>query len=92
MLPFAFGENEFNAGQSATLQCTVSTGDLPLNITWKFAGKSDHPEYLTSNIGKRVSILTIDYLTEQHVGNYTCVAGNVAGNSSFTAQLQVNGW
>ncbi|KAK6620957.1 hypothetical protein RUM43_011256 [Polyplax serrata] len=92
VLPFAFGENEFNAGQSATLQCTVSTGDLPLEISWQFAGLPENrrPEFLTSNFGKRVSILTIDSLTEQHVGNYTCTAKNSAGESSFTAPLQVN--
>lgn len=93
VIPFSFGESEFNQGQSATLQCTVSSGDLPLNISWHFDGDpiDKLPEISTSNIGKRVSVLTIDYVTGQHVGNYTCLARNPAGESSYTSPLYVNG-
>lgn len=93
IMPFTFGDDPFHAGQSATLQCTVSEGDLPLNILWTFNSEpiSSHMEISTAKIGRRVSVLTIESVAGHHVGNYTCRGENSAGIASYTAQLVVNG-
>lgn len=75
------------------MQCTVSSGDLPLEIEWKLFGEKlkDYPGVSISSMGKRMSILAIEAVSWRHVGNYTCVARNIAGESEFTAPLLVNG-
>lgn len=93
MVPFSFGEGSIDAGQSATLQCTLSEGDLPLTIMWLY---NDIPiksseQVTVSKISKRVSVLTLEPVTHELVGNYTCLATNAAGKASFTAQLNVDG-
>lgn len=91
--PFSFGEDEFDEGQSAALQCTVSSGDLPLTIEWKLFGEKleNYPGVSVTSMGKKMSILAIDSVSWRHGGNYTCVARNAAGESEFTAPLLVNG-
>lgn len=42
-------------------------------------------------VGKKTSLLSIDSLSEEHAGNYTCVAQNKAGSSSHLSQLIVKG-
>lgn len=36
-------------------------------------------------------MLTIDSVTDEHSGNYTCVAQNKAGTARYSADLNVNG-
>lgn len=43
-------------------------------------------------MGKRSSILVIESVTHSHAGNYTCNANNSAGDASYVAELQVNGY
>lgn len=76
-----------------TVQCTISKGDLPVDITWLF---NDYPinDYLgvtTSKIGKKVNVLTIDSVNGNNAGNYTCKARNEAQLTVYTAALIVNG-
>lgn len=96
--PFNFGEEEFNFDESVTAVCSVSKGDLPLSIFWKF--HNEHfPEYnLTSNDGvlitknnAKVSVLTIEAVKARHRGNYTCFASNRAGIAHHSAFLSING-
>lgn len=42
-------------------------------------------------VGKKGSLLVIDPVTAEEVGNYTCTAENGAGFVHFTAKLSVNG-
>lgn len=81
-------------GQFAQVGCSVSEGDLPLEIQWTLNGRGIdyYSEIGVSTIGKRTSILVIESVTYTHAGNYTCKATNQAGESSYTAQLQVNGF
>ncbi|KAJ8967482.1 hypothetical protein NQ314_002796 [Rhamnusium bicolor] len=92
ILPFSFGEDSVNSGDVASLQCTVHKGDLPINITWlqnnKPVGYSNG--IIMSQASKKVSTLTIDDVQEFHSGNFTCVAQNVAGLSSYSTELHVN--
>lgn len=37
------------------------------------------------------SSLILDQVTAQHSGNYTCIAGNVAGRERYDVPLTVNG-
>lgn len=91
--PFNFGEESVNEGDGVSVQCTVSKGDYPLNITWNLNGNpvSKSDGILINRASKRVSTLSIDYVVESQAGNYTCVATNNAATVSYTAKLAVNG-
>lgn len=91
--PFSFGDDPSNVGESVTVQCTISVGDLPVEFLWFHNGtpiRAD-PSIQTGKFGKKVNVLTIDPISEEHFGNYTCVASNVAGNVTYSSELVVNG-
>ena len=92
--PFSFGEEPANAGNMASVQCAVITGDLPLEITWMFEGRpieSARSDIIISGSGKRLKHLTIESVAARHAGEYTCVASNVAGSVARSSTLKVNG-
>lgn len=94
IVPFHFGEEPTFLDETVSISCSVSAGDLPLNITWSLNGKlinSNDGDIKTVNLGKRVSSLTIDNVSAKHAGNYTCYAQNLAGSGTFTSILIVNG-
>lgn len=77
-----------------SVQCVVTKGDSPLEITWTFDGRpiqSYHSDVIVSDSGKRVKQLTIESVAARHAGEYTCVASNAAGSVSHSATLDVNG-
>ncbi|XP_076265872.1 Down syndrome cell adhesion molecule 1 isoform X5 [Rhynchophorus ferrugineus] len=92
IIPFEFGDEPVYVGQSVQVQCFVSEGDLPLQITWQLNGEDfdDRLELTPIPVGKRSSILMFESVTASHAGNYTCRASNAAGSSSFSSELQVN--
>ncbi|KAF7271145.1 hypothetical protein GWI33_015951 [Rhynchophorus ferrugineus] len=92
IIPFEFGDEPVYVGQSVQVQCFVSEGDLPLQITWQLNGEDfdDRLELTSIPVGKRSSILMFESMTASHAGNYTCRASNAAGSSSFSSELQVN--
>lgn len=81
-------------GQFVQVTCSVSDGDLPLTLEWYHNGKSleDYAEVTTSKIGKRTSVLVIESVSHGNAGNYTCLARNDAGSTSYIAELHVNGY
>ena len=92
--PFSFGSAPLSLGESATLQCTVSDGDRPLNIRWVINGSIFSPALFDAStyfIEKHINVLTIESLTEAHAGNYTCEARNPAATARYTTTLVVNG-
>lgn len=91
--PFEFGDEPANFGDSVTVQCTISKGDLPVDINWLFNGYNlnDYLVATTSKIGKKVSVLTIDSVNGHNAGNYTCIAKNAARETEYTSTLIVNG-
>lgn len=91
---FSFGDTPVNNGQFVTSQCTVFEGDLPLSINWFFNGlpiSEIQTDATVSKVGARVSMLAIESVSADSVGNYTCTAVNKAGTTSHTAVLIVNG-
>jgi hypothetical protein len=91
--PFEFGDESVNSGDMAIVNCAVIKGDLPVKIFWKLNGRSvDNVEGVNiMQTKKRVSQLTIDDVQAHHAGEYTCIASNKAGNTSFSSYLRVNG-
>uniref|UniRef100_A0AAR5PML7 Down syndrome cell adhesion molecule-like protein Dscam2 n=1 Tax=Dendroctonus ponderosae TaxID=77166 RepID=A0AAR5PML7_DENPD len=89
--PFTFGSEPSSAGETISVQCTISTGDLPVNFSWTLHGQ---PIVQDNNIniapfGKKVSVLNIDNISEEQAGNYTCIATNRAGMTSYSSELVV---
>lgn len=93
ILPFEFSEEAVNEGDGVSVQCTVSKGDYPLNITWYLNGLTiqQGDGILVNRASKRVSTLSIDSVQAFHSGNYTCLASNKADATSITRILVVNG-
>ena len=93
IVPFSFGEESVNQGEFAQLTCVVKKGDKPLSITWSLKGDiiSSDPTLSTTMLGTQASMLVISSVDYHHSGVYTCRAENIAGISSYSAQLSVNG-
>lgn len=91
--PFDFGEDTYNAGDTVSLTCTVTKGDMPIEILWLFneSPLNSGSGVILSRSGRKISMLSIDSIEATHRGNYTCVAKNVAGEASHSALLHVNG-
>lgn len=96
--PFNFGEDELNLDDSVTVTCTITKGDLPVNIWWKFGDDNSTSYNLTTNDGvvitrtsQKVSLLTIEAVKARHRGNYFCFAQNKGGVTEHDAYLAING-
>lgn len=93
ILPFDFGSEPTYLGESNTVQCSLSVGDMPVRFTWTLNGV-DLASIEGVNIGyfgKKTSVVSIDSVNESHAGNYTCFAENNAGITSFSTSLIVKG-
>ncbi|XP_033178607.1 Down syndrome cell adhesion molecule-like protein Dscam2 isoform X31 [Bombus impatiens] len=90
--PFVISEKPANWGDTVTATCTMLKGDSPIQIEWALNGEPISHDYSDISIAtsRRVSLLTIDAVTASHAGEYTCMASNAAGGTSFTATLAVN--
>ena len=93
IVPFSFGREVIDSGDFAQLTCVVSSGDMPVTITWSLKGKelNSGPSISTTQLGKRASILVISSVDFTHIGEYTCRATNPAGSVTHAAVLNVNG-
>uniref|UniRef100_A0A1Y1KWP0 Ig-like domain-containing protein n=1 Tax=Photinus pyralis TaxID=7054 RepID=A0A1Y1KWP0_PHOPY len=92
-MPFNFGDETMNDGDTVSAQCTVTKGDLPITILWYLNGKpvNEYGSVFTSYMGKRINNLAIDSVQANHVGSYTCSATNLAGSTNFSTYLNING-
>ena len=93
IVPFSFGDKAINQGEFAQLTCVIRRGDHPLSLTWSLKGElvSSGPTLTTTMLGTQASILVISSVDYQHSGIYTCRAENIAGTSTYSAELKVNG-
>lgn len=93
--PVTIGDEPANWGEQVSATCNVLKGDKPIKIQWTLNGKpitaNTHPDISISTSGKKISLLVIDSVTADHVGEYACIAENTAGVSSRNAILAVNG-
>ncbi|CAH0714436.1 unnamed protein product, partial [Brenthis ino] len=94
IVPFSFGEVPSNPGDAVVVNCVATKGDLPLEISWTFSSEtidsSLHRDIMTTPLGPRASVLTINSVSANHQGNYTCIVQNAAGRAEHAATLVVN--
>ncbi|XP_059046506.1 cell adhesion molecule Dscam2 isoform X24 [Achroia grisella] len=94
IVPFSFGEMPYNPGDTVVVNCVATKGDLPLDISWTFSSEtldsSLHRDIMTMQLGPRASALTINPVSANHQGNYTCIVQNAAGRVEYAATLVVN--
>ncbi|XP_058830692.1 cell adhesion molecule Dscam2 isoform X38 [Topomyia yanbarensis] len=93
--PFVFGEEALNYGDSASVQCNIISGDMPIMIEWFFNGVPVSQTNFADNVniadfGKRTKALAIDGVDARHAGNYTCKATNRASSAYHSTELIVN--
>lgn len=75
------------------VQCMVTKGNIPVNITWFLNGKpiQEVRGVTVTKIGHKSSSLSIDSVASTHTGVYTCFASNQAGHANYSTELAVNG-
>lgn len=80
-------------GDSIQLNCHVTKGDKPYSLTWTVHGKemSSGSGIETTRVGNDTSLLTVAFADFSSAGNYTCIASNAAGKTSYTAEILVDG-
>lgn len=94
IVPFDFGDKPANFEDSVSVNCLISSGDMPIDIEWLFNGEPVN-YFAGVNVmrgGKRISLLSIDSVHAGHAGNYSCKARNKAATDEYSAQLIVNGY
>ena len=93
IVPFSFGRETIDQGKFAQLTCVISSGDMPISITWSLKGElvSSGPTLTTTMLGTQASMLVISSVDYHHSGVYTCRAENPAGVTTHSAELKVNG-
>lgn len=95
--PISF-PRDLNVGDRTSVQCVVTSGDLPLSFAWLKdgalvpadgqAGLGDVSVRQSDDFSSALSIGTI---ATEHSGNYTCRVSNQASTVTVSAALQVNG-
>lgn len=94
IMPFDFGDEPTNYGESTAVQCMITKGDLPLTINWSL---NNQLIYNTNNgitinkMSSRLSSLSIESINDRHRGIFKCIASNSAGVDELSAELKVNG-
>ncbi|EDS26520.1 down syndrome cell adhesion molecule [Culex quinquefasciatus] len=90
--PFDFGSESINAMDTVSAYCTVSKGDLPIEIEWFLNGRrlSTNDGISINRLNQRLSVVSIESVRDRHSGNFSCTATNAAGSMQQTAELLVN--
>jgi len=97
--PFVFPKS-LQQSQRYTILCSVSSGDLPVQIKWLKDGRRIsssnglNPDFTgigVINVSPFASNLVFESLRPEHMGNYTCEASNRAGTAFVTQSMVVHG-
>lgn len=66
---------------------------MPISFKWMLNGEpvSKYGGVNVGLFGKKSSVLSIDSIEQHHAGNYTCIASNMAGISTYSTELVVRG-
>lgn len=94
IIPFSFGDEPTNPGDSTALQCMITKGDLPLDIKWSLNGElivNGENGLTVVRMSPRLSSLSIESINGKHRGIFKCMASNTAGSTEQSTELQVNG-
>lgn len=93
ILPFSFGEEILNEGDTASVSCVATKGDMPIGLTFYHNNIPviDENGVVIMKSAKMIA-LTIENVRADHQGNYTCRASNRAGQAEYTADLNINGY
>lgn len=84
-----------NVGSKFKLLCNVEMGAKPLHFEWHFngqpliGGRDGH--HFRIETSEDDSTLIIAKLSQNHSGNYSCLASNGLGSDSFVTSLLVKG-
>ncbi|EEC17786.1 titin, putative [Ixodes scapularis] len=92
VMPFSFSANSA-LDQKSTVSCVVTFGQGPFDFLWTQDGKiiEDSPRKHTKTLAENVAVMTIEKVTAEDLGNYTCTVANAAGSSSHSATLAIEG-
>ncbi|KAG0436162.1 hypothetical protein HPB47_018104, partial [Ixodes persulcatus] len=92
VMPFSFSANSA-LGQKSTVSCVVTFGQGPFDFLWAQDGKiiEDSPRKHTKTLAENVAVMTIEKVTAEDLGNYTCTVSNAVGSSRYSATLVIEG-
>ncbi|XP_031652139.1 LOW QUALITY PROTEIN: Down syndrome cell adhesion molecule-like protein 1 homolog, partial [Oncorhynchus kisutch] len=86
--PFDFPPTSI--GKLMYIACVVSSGDMPIHITWRKDGQEVAPSSgVNIETKEYMGSLQIGKVSLKHNGNYTCIASNDAATVSSERQLTV---
>ncbi|KAK8765882.1 hypothetical protein V5799_007340 [Amblyomma americanum] len=90
IMPYSFPKN-VALGQKTIVTCVAQSGTGPLEFRWRHNGRpiADTTSRYEKKLSDRVSTMSIERLSAEDLGNYTCVVSNSAGSDTFTAPLVV---
>ncbi|KAK8765881.1 hypothetical protein V5799_007339 [Amblyomma americanum] len=88
--PLAFPPN-VNLGEKVSVTCVVVTGRKPFDFVWRQDGKvlANTKTKYSRVVVDNIVTMTIERVTAEDVGNYTCTVTNDFGSDSATAALIV---
>ncbi|KAH9364294.1 hypothetical protein HPB48_008468 [Haemaphysalis longicornis] len=84
IMPFSFPKNAV-LRQKTTITCVVSSGAGPFQFVWTHEGNSvasDSRKHVKI-LSESVAALTIEAISAEDLGNYTCTASNSEGRTSL---------
>lgn len=93
-MPFTFGDESFNTGDSTGVSCMIVKGDLPIQIKWTLNNEpivSGENGIIINKFSAKSSVLNIASVDKEHRGIIKCISENMAGSDSYSSELSVNG-
>lgn len=93
-MPFAFGDEPTNTGDTVGIQCVANKGDLPVEIRWVQNGSpivSGENGITILKLNQKTSSLNINSVEGMHRGIFKCIVSNKAGIAEHSSELKANG-